>query len=431
MALTPTNASNLSGLFKEAYGEDLINLTPDSAKLVKLIPFVSRDLESGNAYHQPVIVSNENGITHDASGTAFDLSDNVSMQTQDAQISGAQILLRSAISYTAAAKASNSKKAFVKATDLLVTNMLESITKRLELELLYGQTAKATTSAYTAVGGSTTTGYVTISDASFSAGILAGMEGAKIVFYAASDTLVSSGADSIFTVTAIDVDNKKILVTGTATGITALASAAASPNACSIYFNTEVTGTTSAFAHNCAAGLKKIITNSGVLFNINASTYSLWKGNTVTESGQMTFGKVLAATSKAVSRGLQEKVVVICSSATFANLASDLAALRRYDGDYSKKAEQGFESLKYYGQNGEIEIMPHLLCKDGDMFIFPLKQAKRLGEQEISFKNHFTGDDIFLHMANNAGFELRVFSSQAFFMQTPAKCVYVTGFTNA
>lgn len=40
--------SQLSGLFKESYGDEIMNLVPEVAKLVKLIDFVPRDKETGN-----------------------------------------------------------------------------------------------------------------------------------------------------------------------------------------------------------------------------------------------------------------------------------------------------------------------------------------------------------------------------------------------
>jgi hypothetical protein len=179
------------------------------------------------------------------------------------------------------------------------------------------------------------------------------------------------------------------------------------------------------------AGMHKILTNTGTLFNISAATYNLWKGNTATVSGQLTMGKLLSAISKAVVRGLNEKVVVCVNPKTWANLASDLAALRRFDGSYDKKkGENGVESISYVGQNGEIEIISHSLVKAGQAFVFPPKRAKRIGAQEISFKTPGREDEIFLHLPSNAGFELRVYSDQALFIEAPARCVYIDGFTN-
>ena len=49
-----TTPAQLSGLFKEAYGDEVMDLVPEVAKIIKLVPFVQRDKETGNLYHQPV-----------------------------------------------------------------------------------------------------------------------------------------------------------------------------------------------------------------------------------------------------------------------------------------------------------------------------------------------------------------------------------------
>lgn len=359
---------------------------------------------------------------------------------QDAQVQGAQMLLRSAMSYDAAARSSNSKKAFVKGTELLVENMMESLTKRLEISLLHGQRGIAEI----AVGGfdesapgSTTASFV-ITDASFAAGIWSGIEGAKLVFFSDSSDTISAGtnldtnsdADKNLIVTAVNVDTKTITVSGSAGAIEDINDISVS-KALRVYFKGTVSGTGVSFTSNEMAGLRKIISNTGVLFNINAATYNLWKGNDATTSGKITFDKVLSAVGKAVQRGLNEKVVACVNPDTWAALASELAALRRLDGSYDKrKGENGHESLVYYGQNGEIELISHNVVKAGEIYIFPPKRCKRIGAQEISFKTPGRDDEIFLHLPNNAGFELRLYSDQSLFVETPARCVYLTGFTN-
>lgn len=434
--------SQLSGLFKESYGDDVMNLVPEVAKLVKMIPFVSRDKELGNKYHQPVIVASEQGVTYAAADAgAFALEDSVAMTMQDAQIQGSQMLLRSAISYDSAARASNSKKAFVKSTELLIENMMESLTKRLEVCLLHGHKGigEIAIDGFTETSGGATTASFVLTDASFAAGIWSGIEGAKLVFYSDSQEAVASAkninansdTDTNLIVTAVDVDTKTISVSGSAAAIEDINDISAS-KALRVYFKGSVQGSELTFQRNEMAGLNKIITNTGTLFNISAASYNLWKGNSVTASGQLTMGKLLSAISKAVNRGLAEKVTVCVNPDTWANLASDLAALRRFDGSYDKrKGENGFESLVYHGQNGEIEIVSHNLVKAGEAYVFPPKRCKRIGAQEISFKTPGREDEIFLHLPSNAGFELRVYSDQALFVETPARCIYVSGFTNA
>ena len=137
-----TTTTDLSGLFKEVYGESVVSLVPESALIVKEIPFVAREKQLGNKYHQPVIVQMEHGVTYaGADAGAFTLNNAISMKTQDAQVQGAQMVLRSTLDYESAARASGSKSAFMDATQLQVENMLQSLTKRLELSLIYGAAA--------------------------------------------------------------------------------------------------------------------------------------------------------------------------------------------------------------------------------------------------------------------------------------------------
>lgn len=422
-----TSPSDLTGLFKEAYGDDVINLIPEEAKFIKKVPFVAREKETGNLYHQPVIVAQEHGFTY-ASPTdgAFALNAAVSMTMQDAQIQGSQMLLRSSLSYDAAARASNSKKAFVKATELLVENMIESMTKRLEIACLYG--GSGTTGglgiAASSSNQSTTTTLITFTAASWAAGIWSGLENAPIQFYYGASTLVSSGADSIFTVTAVNTNNLTVLVTGTTTGISAL-DTAISGQTVRVYFNT---------AYNKEmVGMRTILVNTGTLFNIAAGTYNLWTGNTYSaSSGQLTMGKVLSAIALSVDRGLNEEVDVWVNPKTWANLNSDLAALRMYDSSYSDtKVDNGSQEICYYGMNGKINIIGYNLIKAGEAMWFPSKRVQRIGAQDMSFKTPGRDDEIFLQMPSNAGFELRNYCDEAVLFTTPPRGGVITGIVNS
>jgi hypothetical protein len=428
----------LDGLFKEAYGDSVENLLPEVAKVIKMVPFVPRDKETGNFYHQPVVLAGEQGVTYaSATDGAFALEDSVSMTMKDAQIQGSQMLLRSAISYDTASKASNSKKAFVKSTELLVDNMLESITKRLEIGLLHGQSGigEIAINGFTAAGTSAT---FIVTPASFASGIWAGSEGAKLFFYSDSSLTISAGTNlnantdtnTVITVTAVDVTTGTITVTGSAAAMTSIDGVSAT-KALRIYFRGAVSGTGTTFLHKEMAGLKRQITNTGVLFGIDAAAFGLWAGSTYTTTGQLTMSKVLSAVGLGVGKGLNEKVSVLVNPGTWQNLASDLAALRRLDGSYTKtKGENGVESIQYYGQNGDIEVISHTVVKAGEAYVVPFKRCKRIGSTEVTFKTPGRDGEIFLHLPSNAGFEMRTYSDQALFLEAPAKSVYITGFAN-
>ena len=434
MASTYTSPDVLTGLFKEVYGDSQINLVPDNAKIQKKIPFVSRDKELGNKYHQNVIVSQEHGFSYaSADAGAFALSDHVAMNTQDAYVQGSQILLRSALSYDAAARSSNGKKAFAKGTSMIVENMVESMAKRLEISMIYGQATGGLLNG-TSAAASGSAVVITAASGKWAPGIWAGAENARLAI------AVSTNFFGPYYVSAVDFANKTITVKSAveANGqdaMTGTLSDIASATIAGVYFagsvSTVANGSTGGGTAREMIGLDKMITTSGALFGITNTTYALWAGNSVTVSGQLTMGKILSALGKPIAKGLDEDVVAYVNPDTWANLASDLSALRSFDGSYSpEKGDNGIKSIVYYGQNGKIEVISHSCIKDGDCFVIPVKRFKRVGAQDVSFKTPGREGEIFLHLPNNAGFELRAYSDQALFPESMAKCLKISGFTN-
>lgn len=426
----PTAITDLDGLFKQVYTPDgLINLMPEASRLVKAVDF-SEDEKIGDKYIQPVALTYEHGVTYGAPAAgAFTLRQPVSMKTQKAQVDGYQMVLRAQMDYETAAKASKGgAKAFKKATELQVENMMESMTKRLELAMIYGQAGVGQGSS--SVNTNATTTVVQLATASWATGIWAGMENCPLNFFNASTgALVSSGTDSVFTVSKVDVTNKKLTVTGTATGITALDALLVS-TAADIYFDTARTDATT-FSE--MVGLRAIIVNTGSLFNINASTYNLWQGTTFdVGSAALTLGKILNGIALAAGRGLQEKLTIFMNDKTWANVASDQAALRKYDANYNDgKANNGFRSITFYSQNGEIELQPYNCIKEGEAFGLPLKRLKRVGAQDLSFNSLGIEQKIFRELADGAGFEYRIYGDQSIFCETPAKMILFQNIVNS
>ena len=175
------------------------------------------------------------------------------------------------------------------------------------------------------------------------------------------------------------------------------------------------------------------MSNTGSLFGIDAATYDLWKGNVVTTTGQLTMAKVLSAVAKAVQRGLDEKATVLVNPATWADLASNLAALRRFDGSYSrKKAENGSEKLEYISQNGVLAIVSYNIVKEGDCFIFPEDKTIRIGARDLGLNDPTRPqDEIFFTIPGKAGVGVRAYTNQAIFLESPAQAVYIKGIVNS
>jgi len=321
-----TTVSQLDGLYKVVYGDKLDNLIPDNAILVKKIKFAQAD-KLGKQYNFPVVLTNEHGVTRAAAGAgSFALKSSIAMTTQEAQVLSYQHVIRSTMDYEAAAKATSKGKAsFLNATELLVKNMLESMTYEMELDMLYGQRPIGSSSVSTNISATSTR--LTITAADWAIGVWAGSENMTINFYNGG-TLVSSGADAIFTVSAIDADNRYVTVTGTSTGITALDTVMAATTGQIDIYRDGAYG-------NTMAGIDKICVNTGSLFNISAATYNLWKANTYSVGGNLTFAKVVSGLNSAIGRGLKNtKMQLFVSPYTWTVLMNDLEGDRRYDSTY-------------------------------------------------------------------------------------------------
>ncbi len=409
--------SVLTGFFKEVYGDEVIQLVPDQSVLLKEVEFREKD-KTGNFYHQPVTLANENGFTYaQPDAGAYALNASVALTMKDAQLKGSQITLRSSVAHDAIVRASSNKVAFGRTTELLVKNMMESMSKRVEIALLYGQTGLGSSSSSTNINATTTR--LQLTAASWACGIFASLQGAPLDIY---DGLVKLNTVGAVSITLVDFANKRVTVTGAAADITAI-DAGTFP--LDIYFFGA--------KDNEMAGLDKILSNTGTLFNIDAATYNLWKSVQYDNGGgQLSLAKIMDAVSEAVKcGGLMEDVKVLCSPETWKDLHDDEAAFRVYDSSYSSdKSKRGTKRIEYFGQNGIIEVVPHMFVKEGEAFIIVKDKMKRIGAQEISFNAPGVSQDLFERIPDRNGYEIRLHTDQALFIECPAKFVKISNIVN-
>lgn len=412
MANTPNTFTTLSAQFIETYGDTVEKLYPDSAWLSKNIPF---EKQNGATYHQPMLLSYEQGVTYSkpANG-AFSLEDSVPAVIGDAQVTPSQLVLTSTVDYEAAYRSAGAGKlAFFDATKLVVMNMVDSLTKRAEIDFIYGRQSIGAVNAAT----SSVTTFV-ISDATWAPAIWAGLETAHVAIL---NSDLAAAEDTDEAISSVDLDTKTITV-GNAQSLDA---------GDLVYFKGAVAAGSPATHHSMVSIDTITGTSSGTLFNINVGTYALARGQSSASQGQPTMKKIMALVTKAVNRGCQEELVVLAPPRMYEELNTDLAAARRLDGSYSRaKAEAGSENITFYGQNGAVRIVPHIYVKEGDCFVLPIKRMKRLGSTEITFKRPVHGD-IFKESTGIAGFELRAYTAQAIFCDRPGYMVRGTGFTYA
>jgi len=403
--------STLNGFFKEAYADKLGELIPDGVKLLNKIKFMSKDKQPGNLYHQPVILGMEHGVTFASSDEdAFNLNAPVAGVIKDAQIKGNPILMRSLLGYVSASRAAlGGQKAFMDATKYLVANMLRSMAKKLEIELLYGQVGYARISA---VSGT----LLTIKTSEWAPGIWAGAEGMPIEIRNSAGT--TSRGESV--VKSVDMDARTVTLQTAVPGIDVTLGAE------------DIIWHKGAFGNEFAGVHRVLSISSGTLFNIDVGAFNLFKGNEFSAgSAALSFTKLNLAAARAVEKGLDNRVVAYVNPRAWANMLSDQAALRKYDQSYSsKKAENGSESLLFHSQNGEIEIVPSIYVKEGYAYLLDEQAWSRVGSTDMTFKRPGQGEEFFRDLENSAAYELRLYSDQALFCYAPGRNTLIKDIVN-
>ena len=407
---TPDNSvGTLNGLFKEVYADKMKDLIPDGVKLLNLIRFSSKEKSLGNLFHCPIVLGMEHGVTFASSDAdAFSLQPAIAGSIKDAQVRGAPMVLRSVLGYVAASRAQAGKEAFMDATKFLVSNMLRSMSKKLEIEMIYGQVGYGVVDSVSGTD-------VTIVTAEWAPGIWAGAESMPLEFY--TGTSLSASAS----VASVNLETRKISVTGVSGTITAG----------DVIFHKGAFG-------NEFAGVHQILTQStGSLFNINVASYNLFKGNEYSAAvggvaAPLSFTKINLASARAVEKGLDSKLTALVNPRAWANILSDQAALRRYDGSYSSaEVTTGAKSVKFFSQNGEIEIVPSIYVKEGYAYLIAVDDWSRVGSSDITFKRPGKEGDFFRDLENSAGYELRCMTDQALFCNAPGRSVLIKDIENA
>lgn len=426
-----TAVTDMDGLFKRVYSKKVERLTPKTDVIARDIPFVAAEQREGNSFHQPVVIAKEHGMTFNTDGSAFTLNAAISSTSKDANVTGAEFVLRSTLSYAALQKAMKSEgesqvRAFVNATSYMVENMTETSSYAREVEILYG--SGTVTSAAVATQGlgqaeAVTTGAsgtVTFTKASWAPGIWAGTEGMRVEFRSLAGAVHETAATHV--VTAVNFTTRTVTFTalGTDVAINDVAFFGKSNGASS--FGKEM------------AGLVMIANNTGSLFGISATTYALWRAHTYSAgSGSLVFPKVVKALNGPAATGLKGDINLYVAVSTWSDLNNDLAALRRFSDKAGGKIEQGAEEISYYSHTGSIKIKPHIYIKQGLALAFKPDDVMRLGATDITFEMP-VGDNpgkIFLHTADSAGVEMRTYWNQCILHKKPAQLLMITNIVNS
>ena len=409
MAVANTPVS-LVGDFKDLYKTSgLVDALPKWSIVQDKFPFEEAEAGLGQYYVFGVVLQKEHGFTYAPSSGANSgvqtLNASVAGYVGQAQVEGAAIYLRSRLSYDAAAKASKAgKKAFAQAYGAVLKNMKESHQFRLELSLLYGRDGLGVVST-------NTSGALVITDASWATGIWgAGMKTCVLEAFTGTGASVTQH-DGDLTISAVDVSTKTVTVTGTSSSVV---------TGDVLYFK----GARAATTYSECSGIYRILTNTGTLFNISATSYELWKANAYSVGGNLSLTAIMQGAAIGQSFGL-EKAILLTAPEKFAQLASDEAALRRYVQD-APNAKRGVKGITFMMGAVEVEVLCHPFIKGGESMMLAEDTFHRVGATDVTFAMPGASEKMEVHVTDSTAVEIRSMCDQGIFSEKPAQSVLLT-----
>jgi hypothetical protein len=429
--MSDVDLNALNGNFKEAYADKIKDNVPNYAYVLKETELKKGVKLLGDKYNMPVKVQSGQGYTYNTDGSVFTLNSPVALQLENATVQSFTLVRQDNISWTAISRSAN-VNAFTRAMDLTIDDMTKGAGFRLENSYLHGQRGLGNISGVTHV--STTQDTVQLTPASWASGIWFSALNAQVQIYDTSGNLVSSGADSVFTVVSLSVANTTITVNGTTTGITALEAATFTTTGGNVYFNGSMGATVSpgTVLSVEGTGLLNIFSNTGTLFGINSGTFPQWTGNTYSAaSGPLTFGKLEAAACLPGDRGLAgEDLDVLVPLRSFKDVLTEQAAARRYGDVKGKKMDNGADTLEFYSPTGTMDIIPHPLMKAGEAVLYPSDNLFRIGSSDLTFQLPGQDEGTYIMSApisGKAGYFTSIFADNTIASDTPGHGCLITG----
>lgn len=413
-----TNA-NFQDNLKTKYGQ-LHRVIPKQYVLQRDFPFRSSD-RLGDMFKEAVVLQQEHGCTYAGAGEdAFALESAVAGKISNCYVQGCQHVMRAYIGQAAAAQARGGDTSFERAFDVVVENLNNSVRKRIEVDMWYGQQGLGQIEALSTTTNTDDT--LTITAATWAPGIWAGAEGAVLEIFNESGIAATGLArdTTTFTIETVDLDTRKIKLTA---GTTAVAVNDV------VQFNGQYDGS----AYKTMLGLHPIAAGPATIFGISSGS-SLWNPATyAVGSTALSFKSVNKALVKAIARGYAGDMKLYISPNTWADLLLDETALRRHQSGGVKQYEVGAEGIKFYSQTGTITIKASIYCMEGYGYLVPSDKGggyRRIGATDVTFKPLGENESWLQWVPDYAAYEMRLYDNQAIYSPKPGYTILLSGIVN-
>jgi hypothetical protein len=416
--------STAAANFKQTYDTDINSMPlPEEAVIQEEVDFVTANQRpaggANSVWNEPVLVKLPSAFTYGGGLQSWQTI--VPSQLSYASLGGSNIALQDAVSFDSISGAMNSKGAFMDMAKYTLMALQKASRRQLETDLLYGSVGEGQTSLGT--NSDSTTEVVTISSATWAPAIWSGFEGAPINFYHSSSK-IGTGP---FNIASVDIANKTITVTGVSGDITSLDNAikvGGSGYTLDIYISNSY--------GSQMVGMKSILTTtSGNLFGLSTTNYSVWQPNSFDcGSAPLSLGKIEDAAALASARGGKDlDLDTLVNPVNYANLVVEASSARRFDSSYKKdKLDNGAKYLEYFGPTGLIRVVNHAFVKQGEAFMVPLENCKRVGSIDLVFDlpGYQQQNALYVPSSVFTGILLAMFTNQALFLKTPSFGVYLS-----
>lgn len=398
MASTPQFDLNAAaGNVKDVYA-GYEKALPKEAELMREFPFEEGD-KVGGEYQYGVELTRPHGHTTAAQGVFPALNQPVARQVPKAKVQPFQHYLRDRVTYEVLARCAESKQAAKSEIGATVEAMVESMAFRQEVFGFYGQKGLGVIGTVTAASDR-----VTLTLESWASGIWAGNEGMVLTVRDASGTFKKD-----VTIEAIDDENRYLTFNaGGANGLVA----------------TDVLWFQGGSSTTEPGGLEAIISNTGLMHNINAATYGLWKSNLTTLDGteDLGFKRVIQLDARIRNRGGMGDQLCYISANVYTTLIASVEAARDFGGTQYKTAEidRGTQQLRFHSPTGTSTIKAHPIVKNGDFFSLRKGKVWRAGATDPTATIPGEGGKVLFDLQDYPGKELRMMADSTWFCPRPA-----------
>lgn len=406
MAVTPTT---FEGYLKYIEGA-LQDTLPNFAVLQRDFPFDSAK-RVGRKFIYPVVLRGPQGFTYartgTASKTAYTLNDPITAETQEVELEGSEMTLQEDIAIGMLKAAQNPDASFAPIVPKTLQLMREASQFRLELELLYGRYSYGIGAVESVADVSASDiCTVVISKATWAGGIWARMENANVDVYD-DDGDPKRNTSGTVTVAAVEPATRTLTLTGTEAELDTIAAGDFLVPRGWAGATYVAAGTSANCFHGLAATLGHI---SGSLHGVDASTYSMWKGNRASAgSAKATLKKLLDVDGYAAARGATEDMNSYLNNFVWNDIANDAMLLRQLGPESRRDVELGTDRITFIANGRKLSLVPHPMVMAGHVLSCTPSAFKRVGESDLV--SLWDASDM-MHLESKNAVRFRNFSSQ-------------------